>query len=314
MALLISTSNSYSQDREIFGEYEDSLKILGQIMKTGANDRIKFEASARFADLLEDALSIKNSFNYPFDSVNTIARLISPDKRFRIFNWVIAKENGSFDYNCFLQSFNDKKNKYELFKLNDKSSDIIIPENQTLDPENWYGALYYKIIPVKNEDITYYTLLGWNGNNGISFKKMIDVLTFRSGNRPFFGAAIFRKGKEKPKRIIFEYSAKAIMTLKYENQQYQIKKRLKKPQKGKRFEVENIKTEMILFDRLVPLNQSLENQKQFYVPETNIFDAFIFDKGKWNFIEDIDARNPKLQEIIRQPAEKTPQIQLYSPK
>lgn len=313
LILILCLTNLYSQDRETFGEYEDSLRILGQTMRTGTNDRIKFEASARFADLLEEALSIKNSFNYPFDSVNTIARLVSPDQRFRMFNWVIAKDNGTFEYNCFLQAYNEKKKKYELFKLNDKSSEIIVPENQTLDPENWFGALYYKIIPVKNEDITYYTLLGWNGNNGLSFKKIIEVLTFRSGNRPFFGAAIFRKGKDKPKRIIFEYSSKAIMTLKYEDQQYQVKKRLKKPQKGKRFDIENIKTEMILFDRLIPLNQSLESQKQFYVPETNVFDAFIFDKGKWNFIEDIDARNPKTPDL-RQPAEKSPQIQLYSPK
>jgi hypothetical protein len=303
----------YSQDRETFGTYEDSLKSLGIIMRNGANDRIKFEASAKFANLLEEALSLKNSFNYPFDSVNLIARLTSPDKRFRIFNWVIAKQNGTYEYNCYLQSFNEKKKKYDVFKLNDKSSDIIAPETQTLDPENWYGALYYKIIVAKNEDVTYYTLLGWNGNNGISFIKLIEVLTFRSGNRPFFGAAIFRKGKEKSKRIIFEYSNKAIMTLKHEPQQYQVKKRLKKPEKGKRFIMENVKSEMILFDRLVPLNTSLKGQKQFYVPETNVFDAFIFEKGKWLFIEDIDARNKAIRENRNQP-EKVPQLQLYSPK
>ena len=103
------------------------------------------------------------------------------------------------------------------------------------------------------------------------------------------------------------------MTLKHEPQQYQVKKRLKKPEKGKRFIMENVKSEMILFDRLVPLNTSLEGQKQFYVPETNVFDAFIFEKGKWLFIEDIDARNKAIRENRNQP-EKVPQLQLYSPK
>lgn len=303
----------FSQDRETFGAYEDSLKVLGLIMRNGANDRLKFEASAKFADLLDEVLYIKNSFDYPFDSVNTIARLVSPDKQFRMFNWVIAKTDGTFDYNCILQSYNEKKKKYEIFKLQDKTSDIIAPEFQTLDVDNWYGALYYKIIHVQNENVNYYTLLGWNGNNGLSFKKIIDVLSIRSGNRPFFGAAIFRKGKEKPKRIIFEYSAKAIMNLKYDNQQYQEKVRLKKPKNGKRFEIENIKSEMILFDRLVPLNPSLEGQRQFYVPETNIYDAFIFKNGKWIFIEDIDARNKAIREN-KNKTEKPPQIQLYSPK
>lgn len=302
-----------AQEKETFQFYEDTLKKLGLVIRNGENERVKFEASERFSDLLEDALLLKRSFDYPFDSLNTIARLVSPDKRFRIFNWVISKSNGTYEYFCFLQSYNDKKDKYEVFKLIDKNIEITTPEFQTLDVENWYGALYYKIILVKNEDVCYYTLLGWNGNDGISFKKIIEVLTFRAGNRPFFGALIFRKGKEKPKRIIFEYSSKAIMNLKYEKQQYQLKKRLSKPKNGKRFENVEIKKDMILFDRLVPLNQSLEGLKQYYVPETNILDAFVFEKGKWVFFEDIDARNPAKPEL-KTPPEKRKELPIYSPK
>ena len=50
---------------------------------------------------------------------------------------------------------------------------------------------------------------------------------------------------------------------------------------------------MIIFDRLSPLDPNLEGQYQFYYPETNIFDAFIFKSGKWNFVKDIDAEEPK---------------------
>ena len=39
-----------------------------------------------------------------------------------------------------------------------------------LSENSWFGALYYKIIPVvKNK--TYYTLLGWDGNDMFSNKK-----------------------------------------------------------------------------------------------------------------------------------------------
>ncbi|MFZ4400045.1 MAG: hypothetical protein ACOYO1_08435 [Bacteroidales bacterium] len=296
---VLFTKFSFSQGRETFGEYEDSLAILGNIMRNGENDRIKFEANEKFTSLLEDAIYLKKSFEYPFDSIKTIARLVSPDNNIKIYNWVISKSDGSFDYYAFLQSYNEKKKKYDVFKLIDKSSDIIAPEFQTLDVNNWYGALYYKIIHTQNGEVDYYTLLGWNGNNGLSFKKLIDVLSFKSGNKPVFGAPIFRKGKDKPKRIIFEYSTKAVMSLKYDNQEYQEKVRLKKPIKGKRFEVKNIKASMILFDRLVPLSPSLEGQKQFYVPETNIYDAFINENGKWLFIEDIDARNHKPTTVNR---------------
>jgi len=304
---------TFSQGREAFGEFEDSLAKLGNIMRNGENDRIKFEANDKFIDLLEDVLYMKKSFDYPFDSINTIARLHSPDNNLKIYNWVIAKTDGSFDYYAFLQSYNEKKKKYDLFKLTDKSAEIIAPEYQTLDINNWYGALYYKIIQTQNGDVNYYTLLGWNGNNGLSFKKLIEVLSFRSGNKAVFGAPIFKKGKEKPKRIVFEYSSKAIMNLKYDNQQYQLKVKLKKAKKGKKFEVNNIKTPMILFDRLVPLSPALEGQKQFYVPETNIYDAFVFENGKWIFMEDIDARNKtKPLAPIRQ--KKEAELPLYTPK
>ncbi len=310
-ALLIKFT--FSQDREPFGAYEDSLSVWGKIMRNGENDRLKFEANEKFISLLEEALYIKKSFDYPFDSIQTIAKLVSPDNKIKLYNWVIAKADGTFDYYAFLQSYNEKKKKYDVFKLIDKSVDIIAPEFQILDANNWYGALYYKIIQTQNGDADYYTLLGWNGNNGLSFQKLIEVLSFRSGNRPVFGASIFRKGKDKPKRIIFEYSAKAVMNLKYDNQEYQEQVRLKKPKKGKRFEVNNIKSPMILFDRLVPLSPSLEGQKQFYVPETNIYDAFVFGKGKWIFIEDINARNPKQKSNPNQPKREA-ERQLYTPK
>ncbi|MFZ4413019.1 MAG: hypothetical protein ACOYOV_08035 [Bacteroidales bacterium] len=311
-SFLLSAS-SFSQKRETFGVYEDSLAILGNIMRNGENDRLKFEANEKFLSLLEEALYLNKSFDYPFDSIKTIARLISPDHKIKIYNWVIAKIDGSFDYYAFLQSYNEKKKKYDVFKLMDKSADIIAPEFQTLDANNWYGALYYKIIHSQNGDVDFYTLLGWNGNNGLSFIKLIDVLSFRSGNKPVFGATIFRKGKDKPKRIIFEYSAKAVMNLKYDNQEYQEKLKLKKPKKGKRFEITNIKSPMILFDRLIPLSPSLEGQKQFYVPETNIYDAFIFENGKWIFKEDIDARNHQKPSEENRP-KRAAEHPLYSPK
>ena len=50
---------------------------------------------------------------------------------------------------------------------------------------------------------------------------------------------------------------------------------------------------MIVFDRVSPLTPGLEGQYQFYVPETDTYDAFVFEKGVWQFYGDVDARNPK---------------------
>ena len=63
-----------------------------------------------------------------------------------------------------------------LFSLTDKSADIKNPENTVGEASKWYGMLYYKIVPVKIKRKKYYTLLGWDGNDKITAKKIIDVL------------------------------------------------------------------------------------------------------------------------------------------
>ena len=126
--------------------YEDSLKKLAPKILNSKEDREKFNANERFIKTLERALSIDNSFDYPFDSLSTIARLVSPDKTFRIFNWNLPKSDGTYEYYGFIQVYNKKSKKYKLYRLMDKSSEIKSPENQILSDENWYGAHYYKII------------------------------------------------------------------------------------------------------------------------------------------------------------------------
>jgi hypothetical protein len=303
-----------AQDKVIFSQYEDSLRSLINIVQKGANDNVKFEANEKLILLFEEALSTKKSFDYPFDSLKTISNLISPDKKFRLYTWALVKADGNYNQFGFIQVYNNKKKKYDFYSLNDKSDDIQAPEFQILDNQNWFGAMYYKIVHNSTDNYEYYTLLGWDGNDGVSYKKVIDVLSFKANSKPFFGSAIFKKGKEKPRRIIYEYSAQAIMTLRYEEQQYNIKERLKKPVKGKRFDIKTKRTEMIVCDRLVPLSPSLEGQRQFYVPETNVFDAFIFENGKWTFIEDVDARNPVNSKDKITTPKKTEQKQLYTPK
>jgi hypothetical protein len=136
-------------------------------------------------------------------------------------------------------------------------------------------------------------------------KKLIEVITFNNVNSiPVFGSPIFKTDKSEPNRIIFEYSADAVMSLKYEEQYYnkikgqsiyaydrlnkksnlRPKKNLKKHKK---------KADMIIFDRLVSLTPNFKDQYQFYVPTTDYLDGFIFRAGKWRLIYDIDARNPK---------------------
>ena len=261
-----------------FPKVEDSLKVLGKIILNGTNDFEKYNANEKFLTLLESALLTEKSFDYPFDSIATIAKLTSPDNKFRIFNWNIKKSDYTYEYFGFIQAWNKKQSRYVLYPLTDKSESIVNPENQTLDNTNWFGVHYYKIIYNKTGKKKYYTLLGWDGNNKLTQKKVIDVISFNSNDKPVFGATIFKFNKKTYKRIVFEYSSTVSMSLKYEKQ-YMLY--------GKK------KRTMIIFDRLSPLDPGFVGQYQFYYPETNLFDAFVFKSGKWDFVKDVDARMSK---------------------
>jgi hypothetical protein len=222
-------------------------------------------------EILDATLNDDLSFTYPFDSLKHLGKITSPDKLFRIYTWNLVFNDGSYKYFGFIQYYREKRNEYIVYQLHDNSNNIINPENVTLEPMNWYGALYYEIIKNKYSRRTYYTLLGWDGNNDLTRKKVIDVLRFGSSGKPAFGANIFKFDKKKRKRIFFEYSAKTNMTLTY-----------------------NEKHDMIVFDHLSPSESSYKGLYQYYGPDFS-YDAMYFDKGKWQLVKDVDVRNPRMK-------------------
>jgi hypothetical protein len=278
-------------------------------MLNGETFAIKNSANKKFMQILYKALNEKNSFEYSFDSLINISHLVSPDNKFRMFTWSIFNDAGIYkNFGC-IQIYNDKTLINKIIFLNDKSDSIEKPENLILSDRNWFGAVYYKVICSKYKNNRYYTLIGWQGNNLLLRKKVIDVLTLDSYNNPSFGASIFKNERTQPKRVIFEYSGQAVMALRYEQQYYSKIKgqsiyaydkidniERNKTHKYRNNKVRKKKAFMIIFDRLVPLSPGLENQFQYYVPSSDFVDGFIFKEGKWRLIFDIDARNSKKPE------------------
>ena len=116
----------------------------------------------------------------------------------------------------------------------------------------------------------YYTLLGWDGNDGRSTKKIIEPMYFSGKNKVKFGLPIFKlKDKSKPKRIILECDSKSSFSLNYE---------------------ENNKR--IIFDQLVPIKKELKGMHEYYIPE-GTYNSFDYNNGKWILNEDIDVETSK---------------------
>jgi hypothetical protein len=297
LAFLLGTPG-YTADRKALRQIEDSLVSLSQQILSAPADSERLDANESFTGLLYEVLGWEESYNYGFDSLMLISKLWAPDRSFRIFTWYVPLTNGTYEYTGLVHVKGSDKN--YRFLLNDESERMKDPSKVSGDHKEWYGAVYTEVILTKHKGRKYYTMLGWDGANSLSNRKVVEVMTLKGGIRPYFGHNIFKAGQTNQRRQIFEYSGKSTMLLRYEEQYltYAKKQLFKKALFRKENSPQNPKVKkvaelMIVFDRLVPMHSSLEGRYEFYVPSSNIIDAFIWRDGKWTLAKDIDARNPE---------------------
>lgn len=254
----------------------------------GESDSVRLSANREFSEVLLQTLRQEGSFQYPFDSLTTISRMIAPDSSFRILTWNLPKDDGTYLYSGIIQC-RPQPLKETLFVLSDCSDTIAGLERLIAGCQSWPGSHYYQIMMHDTPAKKYYTLLGWDGHTRFSSRKIIEMLTFDQQGQPVFGAPVFPdylKGDQA--RVIFEYSSGATMSLRYETQRYRELRSKNRYRPKYRF----MTSPMIVFDHLEPMDPSLKGQFSFYVPVGNIVDAFVFVDGCWRFKADVDARNP----------------------
>jgi hypothetical protein len=243
--------------------YQDSLKELGKTMINNENDLERKNANYQFIKTLVGALKTPNSFLFPFDSVKTISITNSPDNRFRILTWHIENQDGSYRFYGTVQL--NTGGQLKMYPLEDYSPLLQHPEDSVTDNHKWFGAQYYKIVPVYGAK-TYYILLGWKGNTVQSTKKVIDVISFPDG-KPQFGMPIFDGNGKARKRIVFEYTRQASMLLNYVPQQ-----------------------NLIVFDHLSPPDPKLKDHPESFGPDLS-YDGYKLKNGRWVYVEELDMRN-----------------------
>lgn len=267
--IIFSPLLCFSQaDRKSIQDSVWNLYIDYALSKT---EKQRTENSEKFSSVLKFALSQQKSNEFSFDSLRQYRVMLeSPDKEVRVFSWNVEAEDGTQKFYGYIQAFNKKSQKHEVYQLIDKSDGMKDPENAVLDITKWHGAYYYQIIQKKYKKKKYYVLLGWDGNNRITNKRLIEVLSFDGKGFPKFGDNILsaENGKIK-KRIIFEYQAGIIMSLRYDKDK-----------------------DMIIFDHLSPSNPDLVGMYQFYGPDFS-YDGLQFKEGKWIYVKNVDIRNEK---------------------
>ena len=286
--ILIMAFQLNAQEGSILGQREVILDSLLNDLRAASDDSEKRSKNEIFKEELKSALSEPSAIDYNFQRLITVGIIDSPDKKVRIVNWNVEKEDFSHEYHCFVLYNDTKKKEVRLIELRDISFGMPSQPKDVIDADNWYGALYYKIIPVQKGSRTMYTLLGWDHNSSLSQLKLIDVMYFTSSTAKF-GNPIFKVGKETKNRVFFEHSKKTSMFLNYE-----------------------VSRERIMMDHLSPESPALKNFRSYYVPDMS-YDAFVFEKKKWVLKEDVigvnDGEHNSGKQTIQVMNEKTGQLE-----
>lgn len=246
-------------------EKEDSLRYYSAGIIQGINAEDRLKADSIFTRKLVQLLKTTHSFHYPFESLQTVSILYSPDSVFRIFTWqLVINENVIRQHGAIQMKTSDGSLK--LYPLIDKS-DITSNVSDTIGNNfGWIGAIYYKIIQTSTANQNYYTLLGFDENNIRSSRKLIEVLNFLN-NEPIFGGRYFSFEedsviKSSPSRYIMEYKKEAGPRLTYDKE-----------------------LDMIIVEHLI--SESNEPKKKWTLIGDGDYEGFKWKNGKWVHIEKV---------------------------
>ncbi len=273
LALMLYCTLSFSQGLSnsglrILQQKEDSLKSYARQIIQGINSDDRFTADSMFTRMLVRALKTPHSFSYPFDSLETISRLYSPDSFFRIFTWqlVIPTINGNTIRQHGAIQMKTYDGSLKLYPLIDKS-DVTINVADTIGNNyGWIGAIYYRIIQKRSGNQNYYTLLGYDENTISTSRKIIEVLNFLN-DEPTFGGRYFSYEedtlfKTSHSRYIMEFKKEAGPRLTYDED-----------------------LDLIIVEHLV--SESNEPKKKWTLVGDGDYEGFKWKAGKWVHVEKV---------------------------
>ena len=259
----------------LFLKKEAEITGIFKELRSADSDQPRFMANEDLREELKTFLTHPSVMPFEFEEWTSMSKIVSPDGEFRLFNWNIEDDQGIHTHYCFLVKPNSGGKENTVIELLEDKITLPPRPDQTLTAEHWYGALYYNIIPVKKGNKTMYTVLGYNGNDRTTNRKLIDVFYFKGKNLRM-GYPLFQENQGSARlvrRVFFEYSEKAIITVRM-----------------------NDNLGAIVFDHLVPETPNLEGLYDFYIPDMT-YDGYKWQDGIWLYKEDIIAYNDENKKI-----------------
>jgi hypothetical protein len=243
-----------------------TLEKLFSGLRTNLPSSVKIEKNDSIRTMIGSYASSDSVFRHRFQNLRFLGQITSPDSLVKIITWNLILSEGGNRYYCYLIHRDRKNEKGKVFSLSGNYNEGMIRSDTLYSSSGWYGALYYDLRPFTIAGNVRYVLLGIDYGNSLISRKIIDVLSFNGNNDITFGYNCFTDGKSIVPRVVFEYGATAVMSLKFESES------------------------LIVFDHLSPFSPELKGNRQFYGPDFS-FDSYIFEKDLWRLKTDIDIKN-----------------------
>ena len=240
-------------------------KLFTRLEKIYDDDtRIRINDSIRF--IIDSYAASDSVFEHQFTGIRHLGQITSSNNKLKIITWNLILQSSANRYFCYFIKKGEHKTKNIIYRLTGLNSGIPVRTDTTYSEENWYGALYYDLRPVKIKKDICYVLLGIDFGNTIVNRKIIEVLSFTRDGGMILGMKWFDTGNEIKFREVFEYDATGVMSLKF------------------------LSGKSIVFDHLVPLSPGTKEEQQSFGAEYS-FDSYTYKNGLWKFKKNIDVRN-----------------------
>jgi hypothetical protein len=202
----------------------------------------------------------------------------SGSQQIAVITWNVEMQNRTQQYGGFVISKNrqDEQSIIELKHSTDRANQSTLEPKKRYKAENWPGAVYYEVIPKKQGKNSTFTLLGWDGADGVRSRKIVETLSLSHG-RLRFGIPILNLGKGSEKRLILEFSDSVSAMLRWRED-----------------------LQMIVMDHLSAPESQLEGNTAFYGPDMT-YDGLTWQKNHWVLKKNIEVRDPDMKKPWNNP-------------
>jgi hypothetical protein len=251
---------------------EERLAQLGRKMLQERAYADRKVALQGFETTLDSLMRHPEGYAAPLESVENMLKLKGPKGDFRLFTWQMP--DSAYTLKRYGMVVVAREDTVRITHLQDALASLRRPLTRAYGPEQWPGALYYKILPEGPQDGRY-TLLGFAPGKPEN-RKIVEVLKLDAQGDVSFGAPLFRVEKlqnrvlqQPPQRLIFRYSGKRSATLHW-----------------------NDKEGKVIMDHLAPPSPKLKGMYRRYGPNFT-YDALEWRNGWWRLEQDVEVEHPK---------------------